>query len=185
MLAHELGPAGSSPERSILDVGCGTGSMLPLLGRFGAAQGVDTEPKAIELCHERGLTAARLYDGSRLPFDDAEFDVACAFDVIEHIPDDVAALRDMARVVRPGGRLVLTVPAFPFLWGPQDEISHHERRYTRATLRAAVAAAGADLRHMSFFNTLLFPPIAAVRVLRPARPQASSSPTSRSPRRRP
>ncbi len=172
VLGRDLGPAGSFRERSILDVGCGTGSMLPLLGRFGAAQGVDTEPRAIELCHERGLQAARLYDGSRLPFEDGTFDAACAFDVIEHIPDDVSALRDMARVVRPGGLLVLTVPAFPFLWGPQDEISHHERRYTRATLRSAVAAAGTDLHRMSFFNTLLFPAIAAVRVLRPSRPEA-------------
>lgn len=93
-----------------------------------------------------------------------------ALDVIEHVDDDLALLRDLRRVARPGGTLLLSVPAYPFLWGPQDEISHHRRRYVAKELRDRVSDAGWKLSRLTYFNMLLFPPIAAVRVLRPPRP---------------
>jgi SAM-dependent methyltransferase len=102
--------------------------------------------------------------GARLPFADGAFDLVTALDVIEHIDDDVAALGELRRVLRPGGRLLVAVPAFTFLWGRQDEVSHHRRRYTRATLARALAQAGFAVVRESYFNTLLFPPIAAVRL---------------------
>ena len=101
-------------------------------------------------------------------------------DVIEHVDDDVAALRELRRVLCPGGRLLVAVPAFMFLWGKQDEVSHHRRRYTAGSLRAALAGAGFAVDRTSYFNTLLFPPVAAVRLgrrllRRPAKPRATSS----------
>ena len=121
----------------MLDFGCGTGAFLEHLERFGAVSAVDS---------------------------DASFDLATTLDVVEHIDDDVAALAELRRVLRPDGVLLVAVPAFMFLWGKQDEVSHHKRRYTARTLRAALHYAGFAVERTSYFNTLLFPPIAAVRV---------------------
>jgi SAM-dependent methyltransferase len=108
-----------------------------------------------------------------LPFADASFDLVTSFDVLEHIDDDVAALRELARVLRPGGRVVMAVPAFPLLWGDQDLVSHHFRRYRWPQLRDCMLAAGLEPLHHSYFNVLLFVPIAAIRLgrraLRPPR----------------
>lgn len=163
VLERRLGPA---PGRhAILDVGSGTGTMIEHLSRFGDVRGVDFDPEAIRFCRERGVQAVERIEGDRLPFADGSFDVVTSFDVLEHIEDDGAMLAEMHRVLRPGGTLLLAVPALPFLWGPQDEISHHHRRYRHAELGAAVTAAGFRLERLTYFNTLLFPPIAAVRVL--------------------
>jgi SAM-dependent methyltransferase len=151
----------------ILDVGCGTGTMLGHLARFGHAQGIDADAEAIRFCRERGVEAVRrVPPGTPLPFADGTFDLVTALDVVEHIDDDAAAVAQMARVLRPGGLALLTVPAFPSLWGRQDEIAHHKRRYRASRLRALVTGAGLELVHHSHFNTLLFPPIAAVRLAR-------------------
>jgi SAM-dependent methyltransferase len=157
-------PAGAGLE--ILDVGCGTGTMLGHLARFGHAQGVDADAEAIRFCRERGLDEVRHVAPGPLPFADASFDLVTALDVVEHIDDDAAAVAEMARVLRPGGLALTTVPAFPSLWGRQDEIAHHKRRYRAAGLRALVAGAGLEVEHLTHFNTLLFGPIAAVRVAR-------------------
>jgi SAM-dependent methyltransferase len=106
------------------------------------------------------------------------FDLVTAFDVVEHIADDVAALRMFRRVLAPGGRLVLTVPAFPVLWSQHDDYSGHHRRYRRAGLaRALHAAGGFQVDRITYFNTLLFPPAlvarVAERVLRPQREERS------------
>lgn len=185
LLERELPRAGDG-ERRILDVGCGTGAMLATLRRFGRAEGVDAEPLAVAFCHRRGETDVAAFDGSTLPRPDASLDVVCAFDVLEHIADDGAMLREMRRVLRPGGLLALTVPGHPVLWGAQDEISHHERRYRRGELERVVREAGFQLRRLTPFNTLLFPPIAAIRLLRrviPARGELKSDFTLTSPGR--
>jgi SAM-dependent methyltransferase len=157
-------PSDAPPAR-ILDFGCGTGAWLAELERFGAVSAVDADPSAVAFCHERGRTEVQLVPpGAPLPFLDDAFDIVTALDVIEHIDDDVAALAELRRVLRPGGTLLVAVPAFMFLWGVQDEVSHHRRRYTAATLRRALAGAGLRVDRTSYFNTLLFAPIAIVRL---------------------
>jgi SAM-dependent methyltransferase len=154
--------AGGAP-RLMLDAGTGSGGMGPLLDRYGTLVGVDASRHLLGLARPRiaRLAAASL---AALPFCDDAFDALFACDVIEHVADERAALGELRRVARPGGRLVVTVPAFPFLWGEHDEINHHFRRYTRASLGAVLAATGWQVRRLSYFNTLLFPPIAAVRL---------------------
>jgi SAM-dependent methyltransferase len=161
-------PAGG--ELRILDFGTGTGSMLSQLRRFGDAQGVDADEQAIAFCRARGEERVQRLETDELPFADDSFDLLTTLDVLEHIGDDVGALREVARVLAPGGRMVATVPANPWMWGAQDEVSHHFRRYTKSGLRTAIAAGGLELERITHFNTLLFPPIAAIRLLRRLRP---------------
>jgi len=161
LLEQEL-PAG---RLDILDFGCGTGAFLEHLERFGAVSAVDSDPSAVAFCHARGRGEVQLVPpGTPLPFADDAFDLVTTLDVIEHVDDDVAALAELRRVLRPGGRLLVAVPAFMFLWGKQDEVSHHRRRYTARSLRRALAESGFRVDRTSYFNTVLFPPIAAVRL---------------------
>jgi SAM-dependent methyltransferase len=162
----------------VLDFGCGTGAMLPHLERYGTVSAVDGDERAVEFCHRRGRAEVQhLPPGEPLPFATASFDLVTSFDVLEHIEDDVAALRELGRVLRPGGTAALAVPAFMLLWGDQDAISHHFRRYRWPQLRERIQAAGLEPLHHSYFNSLLFPPIAAIRlgrrVLRPPRSDES------------
>jgi SAM-dependent methyltransferase len=155
------------PERArVLDVGCGTGANGPVLAATGWSVGVDASPLPLGLGRTAERThAARLRaDAGRLPFAAASFDLVCALDVLEHLDDDAAAAAELRRVLRPGGALVIFVPALRILWGLQDEVSHHRRRYDRARLRAIVTGAGLALERLTFFNTLLFPPILAARL---------------------
>ena len=123
-------PAAIQTARAILDMGCGTGTMLGHLRRFGDAQGVDADEQAVGFCRSRGEERVQLLESETLPFSDDSFDLVTALDVLEHIEDDRAALREIARVLRPGGTFLATVPAYGWMWGAQDEISHHFRRYT-------------------------------------------------------
>ena len=172
LLDRHLGPAEGRPRR-VLDAGCGTGTMLRHLARYGEPEGMDADARAVELCHQRGLDRVRLVESPPLPWEDGTFDLVTALDVVEHADDDRALLRELARVTRPGGLVLVSVPAFTWLWGPQDEISHHKRRYVARELEQRVRGAGLEPRHVSYFNTLLFPPIAAVRLLRPLLPRRS------------
>jgi SAM-dependent methyltransferase len=157
---------GSAEGRRILDVGCGTGTMLSYLADYGKAQGVDIDEEAIGYCRERGLTDVRLGSAETLPFEDGSFDLVTALDVVEHLDDDLAALREFRRVLRPGGTLLVTVPAHPFLWGDQDEVNLHKRRYLAPQLRDRLAGAGFEVLRVTYINAFMFPPIAAVRMLR-------------------
>ena len=112
----------------ILDVGCGTGANLLLLSKFGEAEGVDVSEDALAFCRERGLDKVRLGAGEELPYEDGSFDLVTAFDVVEHMDDDLAGLSECVECLRPGGRVLLFVPTFMFLWGLQDEVSNHRRR---------------------------------------------------------
>jgi SAM-dependent methyltransferase len=165
ILDRYLPPAGPEGWR-LLDVGCGTGTMLVCLAGYGEARGIDADEEAVRFCRRRGLENAEHVTSETLPFDDDAFNVVTALDVLEHVDDDTRMLREIRRVLRPGGTLLVSVPAYRFLWGPQDEISHHKRRYTARQIGARAAAAGFAERRLTYFNTLLFPPIAALRVLR-------------------
>jgi SAM-dependent methyltransferase len=160
-IVRDLGDA----RPHILDVGCGTGANLEMLAEFGEAEGVDVSPEALAFCRERGLRNVRLGAAERLPYEDASFDLVTALDVVEHLDDDTAGLGEMRRVLRPGGRAMLFVPAFMFLWGVQDDVSHHRRRYTLSTLRAAVEAAGFEVERATYANISFFGPILLGRLL--------------------
>jgi len=149
----------------ILDVGCGTGANLLMLSQYGDAEGVDISEDALAFCHERGLANVKLGAGEELPYDDGTFDLVTALDVVEHMDDDLAGLREMRRVLRPGGRVLLFVPTFMFLWGVQDDVSHHRRRYRLAELRRVLERAGFEVERTTYANITFFLPILLVRKL--------------------
>ncbi len=152
----------------ILDVGPGSGVNLPVLAPRGATTVVDVDLGSLRACREAGAANVVVADAANVPVRDGTFDLVCALDVIEHLDDDGAALRAFRRVTKHGGRLLVSVPALRILWGRQDVLSGHRRRYRRAELRTRIVDAGFTIERLSYFNTLLFPPILAVRLaLRP------------------
>jgi SAM-dependent methyltransferase len=155
---------GSARPR-ILDVGCGTGANLELLGKYGDAEGVDVSEEALSFCRARGLENVRHGEAENLPYEDGSFDLVTGLDVVEHLDDDVAGLSEMRRVLRPNGRALLFVPAFMFLWGVQDDVSHHRRRYTIPCLRRALEAVGFEVERATYANITFFAPILLGRAL--------------------
>jgi SAM-dependent methyltransferase len=161
----------------LLDAGCGSGHVLDLLSRYGDAVGIDPDIGSVALTRARGHTAA-VAGLPELPFDDASFQVSTCLDVIEHLHDDVAALMELKRVTVPGGAVLVTVPAYQSLWSAHDVANEHVRRYDARRLRRVAMAAGCAVERMTYFNSLLLPPVAAVRlaerVRRRARRRAAS-----------
>jgi SAM-dependent methyltransferase len=151
---------GGRADLDIYDVGCGAGGFLGPLARFGQVTGFDDSAELVDYCHTRGFAATVLAGALALPVPDASADLVTYFDVIEHIPDDVAALAEAARVLRPGGLVFLSTPAYQFLYANNDRVAHHQRRYTAGLLDRRIRAAGLLPRRISYFNTLLFPAIA-------------------------
>jgi SAM-dependent methyltransferase len=152
--------------RRILDVGSGTGEMVDMLLEFGNVTALDGSPHAIEYLRQRlptGLTARHGRVPEDLPRDET-FDLVTAFDVVEHLDDDLAALRAFRRVLPTGGRMVLTVPAYQMLWSHHDVYAGHYRRYRRGQLRNLVQRAGGfQVDRIAYFNSLLFLPALAAR----------------------
>ena len=138
--------------------------MLRDLG-FHHVQGIDQSPEAVRFCSEKGLGQVQLGDVCALPFPDCRFDLILATDIIEHVDDDLGALRELHRVLKPGSSLLLTVPAFRLLWGLQDEVSHHRRRYRLSDLLPKLLDAEFSVEKYYYFNYLLFLPILAGRRL--------------------
>ena len=149
----------------ILDVGCGTGGNLLLLSKYGDAEGVDVSPDAVSFCRERGLQQVKQGTAEQLPYGDATFDLVTALDVVEHLDDDLAGLKEMRRVLRPGGRVLIFVPTFMFLWGLQDDVSNHRRRYRLSELRGVLERAGFDVERTTYANITFFLPILVMRKL--------------------
>lgn len=143
----------------ILDAGCGTGLMLQELAPYGTVEGVDISDEALQFCRKRGLENVRHADVTQLPFGAEEFDIVTALDVLEHLDDDGAALREFRRVLKPGGRVFIFAPAHRWLWSLQDQVSHHKRRYVRRTLRDAVTGAGLEVERQTYVSTFLLPVI--------------------------
>jgi SAM-dependent methyltransferase len=144
----------------LLDVGCGTGRLLRDLRQLGDTYGVDASDEAIDFSRKRGVAArVEKADLRHLPFADKSFDVITAVDTLEHLADDVGALREWGRVLSRDGRLLIFVPAHRWLWSLQDEVSGHQRRYTARSLREAIDAAGLRVVRMTYVSTLLFPVI--------------------------
>lgn len=157
--------AGLPSGLRLLDAGCGTGRNLLEFGRLGTAVGVDPSPEAIAFCRERGIDGATQGTIEALAFADGAFDLILATDVLEHLRDDAAGLRELRRVAAPGARLLCTVPAYRWLWSEHDDEHHHYRRYTLRRLCARLREGGWSPLTATYFNSLLLPPIAAVRVL--------------------
>lgn len=149
----------------ILDAGCGTGRNLVEFSVLGPAQGIDPSSEAVAFCRRRGLEGVTEAGLEALPFADDAFDLLLACDVLEHVERDDDALRELLRVAAPGARLVITVPAYRWLRSAHDESHHHFRRYTLGGLRDRVAGAGWRPVVSTYFNSVLLPPIAAVRTL--------------------
>jgi SAM-dependent methyltransferase len=149
----------------ILDAGCGSGRNMVELARFGTVTGVELSQTSIELARAR--EAGEVVAGSvlEMPFDDHSFDLAVTLDVIEHLEDDEGALRELRRTVAPGGALLVTVPAYQWLWSGHDVINHHHRRYTRRTLQRVAEQAGWKQVRTTYFNSLLLPVAILLRAL--------------------
>ncbi len=154
------------PARArILDAGCGSGRNMLELARHGTVTGVELSETSVALA--RGRRAGEVVAGSvlEMPFPADSFDLAVSLDVIEHLEDDLAALRELRRTVAPGGSLLVTVPAYQWLWSGHDEINHHHRRYTRRSLQRVAEQAGWDQVRTTYFNSLLLPMAIVLRVL--------------------
>ncbi len=162
-LVEKISKSLNNSNPKILDVGCGTGANLKMLAECGSVEGVDISPQAVEFCRERGLNSVKLGAIEELPYENESFEIVTALDVVEHLDDDVAGLREMRRVLRHDGRLLLFVPAFMFLWGVQDDVSNHRRRYTLPRLLKAVEAAGFAVEWSSYANISFFLPVLLVR----------------------
>ena len=152
-------------QKDVLDIGCGAGNMFHHLARYGRVVGVDNNPKPLAVARERGYDV-REGVAENLPVDDEAFDLIALLDTAEHCDDDMAVLRECYRVCRPGGYLVVTVPAFMRLWSHNDELNAHKRRYTAQELRDKLRRVGFQVRRMSYNNFFLFPLAAGLILLR-------------------
>ncbi len=178
LLHRVLGPApAGAPPRRTLDAGCGTGRNLVWHAELGQAHGLDREPLALAHCRARGHE--RLVRGSlvELPFADGSFDLVTCFEVLYHraVTDWQGTIGGLARLVRPGGVLLLREPAFPFLFGDHDQVVHGARRFRRREFRAAVAATGLQIERCSYQNVVTFLPALLVRSLQRVRGTKASS----------
>jgi SAM-dependent methyltransferase len=175
-LVHDLlrryPPETSRARPVLLDIGCGTGATLHTLEELGEAVGMDRSLHALARCQQRGHRLLAQADGTRLPVADGSVDVITALDLLEHIPDDAAAAAEFARALRPGGVLVVTVPACPLLWSEHDEALDHLRRYRARELHRLLAGAGFRVARLSPLITTLLLPIAALRLAQRLVPRA-------------
>jgi SAM-dependent methyltransferase len=153
-------------QARILEIGCGTGPNLPMLAEFGEVDAIEIDDTA------RGFASERLgkpVGASPLPeltgVDCGAYDLVAVLDVVEHVDDDVAALKAIAKCLKPGGKILITVPAHQWMWSAHDVVNHHKRRYSKARLAAALSAAGLKAQKLGWFNSLLFPAAVAARML--------------------
>jgi SAM-dependent methyltransferase len=154
---------GAGKDLRILDVGCGAGNMGHHLRAYGQVVGVDSYAKPLAVARQRGLDV-RQGSATSLPFADRSFDLVALLDTVEHVPDESAVFAECRRVLKPGGKLLVTVPALMALWSNNDVINAHERRYTRAELRQKLESHGLRVLRSSYNNFFIFP-LAAGRIL--------------------
>lgn len=167
---------GPGKDLRVLDIGCGAANMTHHLRHYGRVVGVDNNPKPLEVARQRGLEA---YQGTadNLPFGDCEFDVITLLDTVEHVPAEDKVFEECRRVLcapdaargKPGGKLLVTVPAFMFLWSHNDVINMHQRRYTAPELRGKLERHGFRVLRISYNNFFVFPLAASLILLRRGR----------------
>lgn len=175
ILSAVITSMGLRPDARIIELGCGTGGNLEMLARFGSVTAVEMN----DFARTQALSVApgRVLSGhlpDNLP-DLQAADLVCLLDVLEHLDDDVAALRRITSLLRPGGRLLVTVPAYQWLFGSHDRAHHHRRRYTQGGLRSLAQATGWRVERIGYFNSLLFPLVGLQRLLQRALGHAESS----------
>jgi len=151
-------------NKKILNIGAATGATTQMLSAYGEVVTVEYDKYCCDFLSEKLNINAINASMTDLPFNDNQFDLVCAFDVIEHIEDDAVALKEVNRVMNNGGNFFITVPAFNFLWSNHDDVNHHIRRYTNKTLNKVMNIAGLHASYASYFNFWLFLPIAIVRL---------------------
>lgn len=147
----------------ILDLGCGTGAVLQELAQFSEPIGLDMSPLALDFSRSRNLSRLIVGRGERVPIRTGSLDAVVALDVFEHIEEHAAAFAEAARILRPGGVLVLSVPAFKSLWGPHDVALMHFRRYRKQEVRLQLERAGLTVEKLSYAIFALFPVVATIR----------------------
>jgi SAM-dependent methyltransferase len=156
---------GLPQQARILDAGCGSGRNMVELASHGLVTGIELSQTSVALARDRDCGEVITGSILQMPFPENAFDLAVSLDVIEHLEDDLAALRELRRVVAPGGALLLTVPAYQWLWSCHDEINHHHRRYTRRSLQRVAEQAGWRQERTTYFNSLLLPVAILLRIL--------------------
>lgn len=154
-----------APDSLILNVGVATGASSEWLQKFGNVVSLENDREACRFLREELKMEVTAGSVTQLPFPDEHFDMVCALDVLEHVDDDSLAMQELKRVMKTGGTLVVTVPAFRFLWSRHDLVNHHRRRYTLKGLSRKLIAKGYVISYSSYFNSLLFVPIAFYRLL--------------------
>jgi len=155
----------SRPESKVLDIGCGSGLMLNTLQDVGQTYGMDMSDEAINFSKE--IFTGEVKKGAlpeQIPYEEAFFDLIIALDVIEHIDRDIDSLKAIRSCLATNGKAIFTVPAYMFLWSPFDDLNEHKRRYTLNELNAKLVQAGFTIEKISYYNTLLFPIVFAVRM---------------------
>lgn len=166
LLRREILPRFAGRVPRMLDLGCGTGLFLKRRQTESDAIGSDIAPDALAFCRDRGIGKLILADAGKIPLADASVDVVTAFDLIEHVTDDQELVREVRRVLRPGGFLLATVPAHPLLWSNHDVSLHHKRRYTLHEFRALFAGGGWEKVRLTPCFSLILPVAAALRISR-------------------
>lgn len=149
-----------SPPCKILEVGCGTGGNLTMLRQFGELKAFEMDPSALEMAHQKGVNDVTLTLGvcpDHIPYEGEQFDLICLFDVLEHIKEDQKTLVQLKKYLKPQGKIIITVPAYPWLFGPHDQLLQHHRRYSLAGLKKVIHHSGLKIQKISYFNTFLFP----------------------------
>ncbi len=161
LLGRAFHPDSATPR--VLDLGCGPGNYLDVLAAHGRTYGTDYSLPALRYCARRGHARLSSADFHDLQFRSDSFDLITCIDVLEHVRDDARAAAELARVLRPGGLLVMTVPAFAALWGDHDELYGHYRRYRTGSLRRRLAGAGLEVLRVTYFEPLYLPPLFVYR----------------------
>ncbi len=164
LLARYLAPRANGEKQRVADLGCGCGIMLWHLSKDYEVRGVDGSPQAIEFCKQRGVTVAHGQLPGPIGLPEKEFDAVLLLDVIEHLEQDKESVKSAAELLKPGGIMIITVPAYQWLWSKWDTHHHHYRRYNRSMLKAAMDHPSLKLELISYYNTWLFPLAATARI---------------------
>ena len=162
LIRREVAP---TADARILEIGCGTGHNLEMLGRFGQLEAIELDDESRAIAEKRlgrKIMIARLPELAGIPA--RHYDLIAALDVIEHIDDDAGSVATIATKLKPGGKFIMTVPAHPWMWSAHDAVNHHKRRYSKRGLRQLIEGSPLRLQKIGYFNSLLFPLAVADRV---------------------